>query len=137
MRRRSKKVRVLILAGKTSNCFIKIKIIVYSGQCAYLHPATSQVCQLNCFFTGFQRNFSILHYFTIALFNSEVISKNTSLCLYVKRPHIKYVTVILIDYFIVPSYKVTVHCLPASLAPVVQRLGNAIHRINRYPADKC
>ena len=23
------------------------------------------------------------------------------------------------------------------LAPVVQRLDNAIHRINRYPADKC
>ena len=22
-------------------------------------------------------------------------------------------------------------------APVVQRLGNAIHRINRYPVDKC
>ena len=22
-------------------------------------------------------------------------------------------------------------------APVVQRLDNAIHRINRYPADKC
>ena len=25
----------------------------------------------------------------------------------------------------------------AHLAPVVQRLDNAIHRINRYPADKC
>ena len=24
-----------------------------------------------------------------------------------------------------------------NLAPVVQRLDNAIHRINRYPADKC
>ena len=23
------------------------------------------------------------------------------------------------------------------LAPVVQRLDNAIHRINRYPVDKC
>ena len=23
------------------------------------------------------------------------------------------------------------------LAPVVQKLDNAIHRINRYPADKC
>ena len=23
------------------------------------------------------------------------------------------------------------------LGPVVQRLDNAIHRINRYPADKC
>ena len=27
-------------------------------------------------------------------------------------------------------------CFPF-LAPVVQRLDNAIHRINRYPADKC
>ena len=26
---------------------------------------------------------------------------------------------------------------PNALAPVVQRLDNAIHRINRYPADKC
>ena len=26
---------------------------------------------------------------------------------------------------------------PRQQAPVVQRLDNAIHRINRYPADKC
>ena len=28
-------------------------------------------------------------------------------------------------------------CLLMILALVVQRLDNAIHRINRYPADKC
>ena len=28
-------------------------------------------------------------------------------------------------------------CMQVILAPVVQRLDNAIHRINRYPADKC
>ena len=27
--------------------------------------------------------------------------------------------------------------LGVTLAPVVQRLDNAIHRINRYPVDKC
>ena len=40
------------------------------------------------------------------------------------------------------KYQLSNHCFvfsssPNSLAPVVQRLDNAIHRINRYPVDKC
>ena len=31
----------------------------------------------------------------------------------------------------------TRRCFVIHQAPVVQRLDNAIHQINRYPADKC
>ena len=55
----------------------------------------------------------------------------------VSFPCISRTTNVLAETAAMWAQKIYAYVQSELLAPVVQRLDNAIHRINRYPADKC